>query len=213
MSTFRNERFTNLDVVVDGNSYERCVFVNCTLIYQGGLLPGFVRCKFQKTQVRLEGAALKTTQYLAKLQSAGLTVATEKVMGAILKGSLPLSQRPAPPPLLNTGQNYGRLAVYAASWLLATVLLIAGLWYGMIVHPENVVLEATPARPLIKTALYDAMPALPAELAASYDQINGDQRALRDSYGWVDEANGIAHIPVNEAMSLALEQGLFAQAD
>jgi hypothetical protein len=29
----------------------------------------------------------------------------------------------------------------------------------------------------------------------------------------VDEANGIAHIPVNEAMSLALEQGLFAQAE
>jgi hypothetical protein len=213
VSTFRNERFTNLDVVVDGNSYERCLFVNCTLTYQGGPLPGFIRCKFQKTQVRLEGAALKTTQYLAKLQGAGLTVATEKVMGAILKGSLPLSQRPAPPPLLNTGQNYGRLGVYAGAWLLATVLLIAGLWYGMIVYPENVVLEATPARPLIKTALYDIMPALPDDLAASYDQINADQRAQRDSYGWVDEANGIAHIPVNEAMSLALEQGLFAQAE
>lgn len=42
-------------------------------------------------------------------------------------------------------------------------------------------------------------------------QLKGDQRALLHSYGWLDKANGVVHIPIERAMSLTLERGLPAR--
>jgi hypothetical protein len=55
------------------------------------------------------------------------------------------------------------------------------------------------------------MPALPADLSVQYDEWKAEQLEQLNSYGWVDQANGIAHIPVETAMDLLAEQGLPTQ--
>ncbi len=211
MTTFRNETFIRKEIVLDGNRYERCAFVQCLLIFRGTEPPALIRCKFRKTDIRLEGAALNTTRYLRQLKQAGLHVATEKVLTSLVDGVLPLTQRPAPPPKLHTGTHYRQLGVWALSLTAITVLLIAALWYGLIVYPESV-LARTPARPLAATPLYRAMPALPDTLKAAYDEVVSLQKAQLTELGWVDEANGIATIPLDDAFIILLERGAFAQA-
>lgn len=211
MTTFRNETFIRKEIVLDGNRYERCAFVQSLLIFRGTEPPALIRCKFRKTDIRLEGAALNTTRYLRRLKLSGVHVATEKVLNNLVDGVLPLTQRPAPPPKLNTGTHYGQLGIWALSLVTVTVLLIAALWYGMIVYPESV-LARTPARPLAATPLYRAMPALPDTLKAAYDDVVSIQKAQLNQLGWIDEANGIANIPLEEAFTLMLERGAFATA-
>jgi hypothetical protein len=197
--------------VVDGNRYERTVFTNCTLVYRGGPLPVFVRCTFRQVRIRLEGQALQTAQYMQELQRIGLTHAVGKVFDGIQLNALPVAEYPLPPPAVNVGRNYGQLAVASAVLVVVTALLGAALWYGFLFYPENVALASDPAQPLTKSPVYDLMPALPANLAVSYDQWKAEQQEQLNSYGWVDQANGIAHIPVETAMDLLAEQGLPTQ--
>lgn len=196
---------------MDGNRYVGTVFTNCTLVYRGGPLPVFVRCTFRQVRVRLEGQALQTTQYLQELHRVGLYVAVEKVFAGIQQNALPLDEYPLPPPAVNVGQNYGQLAINSVVLVVVTALLGAALWYGFLFYPENVALASDPARPLVKSGVYDLMPALPDDLAVTYDQWKADQLTQLESYGWVDQANGIAHIPVSTAMDILAEQGLPTQ--
>ena len=42
-------------------------------------------------------------------------------------------------------------------------------------------------------------------------QLKAEQRAVLTSYGWLDKANGVVHIPIDRAMALTLERGLPAR--
>ncbi|MEZ4717283.1 MAG: hypothetical protein R2851_14540 [Caldilineaceae bacterium] len=44
--TYRDERFYNEEIVVDGKRFQNCVFDNVSLVYAGGVLPEFVDCRF-----------------------------------------------------------------------------------------------------------------------------------------------------------------------
>ena len=44
--TYRDERFYNEEIVVDGKRFEKCAFDNVSLVYAGGVLPEFVDCRF-----------------------------------------------------------------------------------------------------------------------------------------------------------------------
>lgn len=43
-------------------------------------------------------------------------------------------------------------------------------------------------------------------------QLKTEQRAQLHSYGWIDKANGVVHIPIERAMALTLQRGLPARA-
>ncbi len=204
-------RFIDQDVVVDGKRYEGYVFVNCTLIYAGGELPIFVNCTFRQVKLRLEGAAFNTAQYLQSLYQIGLSPAAEKVVDGIQQNTLPLAEYPVPPAPVNLGTNYAQLALYSAVLIIVAGLLGTALWYGFVFYPVNVALASEPARPLFKPAVYDLMPALPAELADRYDQWKADQMKQLNSYGWVDQRKGVARIPVDKAIDLLVAQGLPTQ--
>lgn len=51
------------------------------------------------------------------------------------------------------------------------------------------------------------LPAPPREM----NQYRKQQEELLDSYGWVDQKNGIVRIPINRAMDLLLHRGLPVQ--
>lgn len=209
MATLQNETFKNQNVVVDGHRFERCTFTNCGLIYEGGELPTFDRCKFKSVNIQLAGSALRTTQYLSGMYQGGMAKPVEAVLtrlettGADLTG-----QRPRPYNPVYTGTNWGRLAGYSGLLLFVTVLLLAAFFYGLQYAPFNQVLRGDTPRPLTVQRTYNIMPGLPVELGETYAEITAAQKDMLNSYGWVDEANGIAHIPISQAMDLLLEQGL-----
>lgn len=51
-------------------------------------------------------------------------------------------------------------------------------------------------------------PLLRAEPAKDMEQLSQEQGGRVNNYGWIDQAQGRAHIPVERAMDLVLEEGL-----
>lgn len=207
MATYQNQTFNNQSVDIDGNRYEACRFTNCRLVYKGGNLPQFVRCTFSGSDIQLEDAAQATVKYLEGLHRGGLVGPVDTVLNDIQRGTLALANRPQPCPPVNTGDNYNQLAVYASVFVLITVIILGAYWYSYVTYPLNI-LNGDVTQPLIEEISLDVMPALPDELALAYDAIRAEQLTRIVSYEWVNEETGTASIPVSDAMTLLLQQGL-----
>jgi hypothetical protein len=206
VATFQNEVFREQRVVVDGNRYESCAFIYCTIVYTGGELPAFLHCRFRKTKIRLEDRAHNTTQYLNRLRKVGLDGAVDRVLLGMQKKTLPLATKPAPPPALNTGRNYRELFTYMGVMVGVAALLVLALWYGFLVRPDQVL--ARPGTPLTASSQLRAMPDLPEDLDQYYDDWYGQQSEQLGSYGWIDQSGGVARIPIEKAMELLVAEGL-----
>jgi hypothetical protein len=51
-------------------------------------------------------------------------------------------------------------------------------------------------------------PRLQADPSAELELYNAAQEEMLSGYGWVDEAGGVARVPIDRAIDLALERGL-----
>lgn len=51
-------------------------------------------------------------------------------------------------------------------------------------------------------------PRLQSHPFADLDHLRAEEKARLGSYGWVDEAHGVAHIPIERAKDLLVAQGL-----
>lgn len=208
MTAYENERFEKQDISVDGNTYVECVFVQCSLIYAGGDLPRFERCTFQASGIQLEGAAAETMQTLKNMNQGGLWSSVAGVIDRVRKGTLMRASRPEPCPAGATGTNYARLGIGVAIMGVIFGLLVLAIWYGMLHQPSELILDAEPAQPLFAEIPLDVMPALPDNLAIVYDDHLDAQEDRLESYGWVDESAGVAHIPLEDAFEMILDEGL-----
>jgi len=208
MAVYERENFANQRIVVDGNRYVQCSFVDCVLIFRGGELPTLDRCRFSSVGITLEGAAEDTLDYLAMLSGVGLFSNVDGVVKSVKTGMLPITSRPLPCDARNTGSNYRQLGIVSAVLAGITLILIAAIWYGFIYYPNEEVLGGENPRPLEAEIPLDIMPVLPENLAASYDQHLDDQGSLLGSYGWADEEAGIARIPIDISFDIIVEQGL-----
>lgn len=207
MAKFENEIYNNETLEVDGNRYERCTFNSCRLVYQGGDLPVFVGCTFVKTGLQLQDSAAQTVKYLNNLYKAGQSATVERVLEGIQYGTLARTQRPLPPPAVNTGTNFGQLGIVHAIALGVVILFVAAMYYGNLAGPAWAVVEGA-TEPITEQFPLDAMPALPDVLAESYDQLRTDQLTLISGYSWADEEAQVARIPIEDAFDLVLTQGL-----
>ena len=70
-TTRKRDKFFESRVRVDGTKYEGAEFVRCVLVYSGGELPTFVNCRFEECKFTLDGAALRTAQYIQVLAEPG----------------------------------------------------------------------------------------------------------------------------------------------
>lgn len=211
MPTYRNERFSNQRVAVDGNRYEGCSFSDCRLVYAGGEMPTFSGCTFRQTNILLDDAADRTAQYLQSLYGLGLVVGAERVLSGIEGGEVRTLGRPVPPPPEYTGRNYGKLGLYSGILAVITLLLGIALWYGYYFYPNQVVLQSDPARPLFNTPLLDLYPVLPEGLAEIYDANRAEQLERLDTFGWIDQRADIVRIPIDDAITVIVEEGGFPQ--
>ncbi|MBK8901635.1 MAG: hypothetical protein IPM53_10665 [Anaerolineaceae bacterium] len=99
-----------------------------------------------------------------------------------------------------------RRVTMAGIGLLITVLITLGIMVvlmGFLLGDEREQVLADPPTPLPA-----AVPGLQAAPAQEWLSFQATQEAHLATYGWVDEAGGVAHIPIDRAMALLLEHGL-----
>jgi hypothetical protein len=63
--------FNHESVALDGESFERCEFRECRLMYAGGDLPSFTDCRFDACEWKYDEAAARTLAYLKLVWGLG----------------------------------------------------------------------------------------------------------------------------------------------
>lgn len=103
-----------------------------------------------------------------------------------------------------------------ALWLAVAMALSAGLVYGIFAffgRQATAHDEAARLFPLAQGVSQDPpAPRLQTQPFKDVWQLKNEQRSALTSYGWIDKANGVVHIPIDRAMALTLERGLPARA-
>lgn len=77
--------FEGEEVELDGNSFEKCVFSHCKLVYSGGGVPELVAIDLEHCHFKLEGAAKHTVAFCRTLVKAGLDQAVETIIAEMRK--------------------------------------------------------------------------------------------------------------------------------
>lgn len=102
-----------------------------------------------------------------------------------------------------------------AVWLAVAMVLSAGLVYGIFAFfGRQATAQDAAARqfPLAQGVSQDPpAPRLQTQPFKDVWQLKNDQRSALTSYGWIDKANGVVHIPIDRAMALTIERGLPAR--
>ena len=63
----QGREFTGERLVIDGKHFEDCRFESCTLVFEGGVAPNFVRCEFAAPQFAFTEAAKNTVQLMSAI--------------------------------------------------------------------------------------------------------------------------------------------------
>lgn len=99
-------------------------------------------------------------------------------------------------------------------WLAVSMVIGAVIVYGTYVLLERYIAsrDANPVYPMaVGRSQEPPTPRLQTQPFKDVYELKASERAILHSYGWVDKANGIAHIPIDRAMALTLERGLPAR--
>lgn len=104
-----------------------------------------------------------------------------------------------------------------AVWLAVAMALSGALVYGIFAFLGSraaVNDERARTYPLARGVSQDPpAPRLQTQPFKDVYQLKTEQRGVLTSYGWVDRANGVVHIPIDRAMELTLQRGLPARAE
>lgn len=107
--------------------------------------------------------------------------------------------------------NLRQVTGFAGGLLLVMIASALGLWWLLRVwveQPLGFYMQLSPAEVTPQPAPGPGVDAFPAsERLATFAQA---QQQLQ-SYGWVDQAGGVVHIPIERAMELLVAQGLPAR--
>ncbi len=75
--------FHHETIALDGESFSRCEFRACRLVYSGGEPAKFDDCKFDACEWKLQGEAANTTTQLRAMWNAGAKSAVQAVIKEI----------------------------------------------------------------------------------------------------------------------------------
>ena len=67
----RNEEFVDMSISLDGGTYEKCNFRNCTLVYSGLLPANLKDCGFENCVWDFIGPAANALAFMRNLYMAG----------------------------------------------------------------------------------------------------------------------------------------------
>lgn len=106
------------------------------------------------------------------------------------------------------------LIVKYTIWLAVTAVAVhIGMWFAFYVFVDQRMNAGTPEFPLAieQGPRLPAGPRLQAQPVNEIYEFRLRERAILDSYGWVDREGGVVRIPIAEAMRLTVEGGLPAR--
>ncbi|MEL6306655.1 MAG: hypothetical protein AAFR81_10705 [Chloroflexota bacterium] len=209
MTMFQKQRFENQEVMVDGNSYAQCIFDGSILVFSGGTPPTFERCQFKNIKIELRGEAANTTEYLGSLFQAGMPSDVDTVLNKVESGVMNLPDRPNPPPLENTGENFAQLGVVGGVIAVICIWFVGMYAWGTVLGPMQTLNDGGFLRTEVDFAL---IPRLPDDLAVEYDTIRDAQLARIDQYAFAS-TDGDVTIPIDEAIAFMLENDMYAMGD
>jgi hypothetical protein len=99
-----------------------------------------------------------------------------------------------------------------ALWLAVAMVLSGALVYGIFSFLGSRAVEQDAAArrfPLAQGVSQDPpAPRLQTQPFKDIYQLKTEQLGALHSYGWIDQANGVVHIPIDQAMALTLQRGL-----
>lgn len=104
--------------------------------------------------------------------------------------------------------NPESLIKYAITLAVTVVVAMAGMWWlmGYFGRVQPLGPAATPFQSLRERQL-PPLPRIQVDPVRELDEVRDRQRHEIDSYGWVDRAHGMVHIPIAQAMDLILSRG------
>jgi hypothetical protein len=97
-----------------------------------------------------------------------------------------------------------KMIVIWVGGLLAGLLMVMGLMYLLLGVPKAV------PRPDMVTNRKMLMPALQNNPRKDLKVFKKEQAELLTTYGWVDKSQGIVRLPIEVAMDLAIQRGMFS---
>src|SRR6202161_4804059 len=128
----------------------------------------------------------------------------------------PVPARPPPPNGANEGYEHSDAnpsgVLRWALWLIAVlvVVFVSMAWlFGFYGKVQSL---GKPASPFEDARVLPPAPRLQVQPRAELHAYCEEQDKLLNSYGWADEHNGVARIPVDRAMELTLQEGLPSRA-
>lgn len=105
-------------------------------------------------------------------------------------------------------QGYENIHIHAKPVLIGLAgllaLIIVGSGGAMLVYK----LLGHPAPPPPPIAGEFHKPLIQVDPARDLKRLHAQEDRLLGSYGWVDRAHGVVHIPIDQAMELVLKRGL-----
>ncbi len=128
----------------------------------------------------------------------------------------PATTPPAPTPRAEDGHERRDVraipVILSGVALLVTVAVVSGIVWGLftflIDHPR----ADAPASPLAGQRQPSTAPRLETVPGSTLAETNRRSNAILGSYGWVDRAHGVVHIPIERAMELLVQRGLPTRA-
>lgn len=83
MAVITDKVHDNEYVVLDGNTFNRCTFTNCRMIYRGGELPNLDACKITDCNWTFEDSAARTLQFLHVFHRGGMRQMVDQIIAKI----------------------------------------------------------------------------------------------------------------------------------
>ena len=75
--------YNHQTVVLDGESFSRCQFTACRLVFSGGEPPKFDGCRFDGCEWKFEDAAAQTLSHLKHMWAVGAKTAVQTTIKEI----------------------------------------------------------------------------------------------------------------------------------
>ena len=127
----------------------------------------------------------------------------------------PATRNPATPQGFDDELDYKSIVIFAIGLAGVTIVVLALMW-GMGTWFKKAEEAKDPAPSPLAEALADPIPPGPRLQTTpprDMNELRDQDREVLTTYGWVDQAGGVARIPVDRAMSILLDKGVGAASD
>jgi hypothetical protein len=106
--------------------------------------------------------------------------------------------------------NIVQITGFGIGLLIACMVTVFGMWvlFEYFAGREDKVNPAVPHMMEAEKPQLPPLPRLQPDPPKELKDMRANEEMLLNSYGWVDQSKGIAHIPIDQAMNVVAQKGL-----